>query len=582
MGWLRRTRLLLVVSLTTVAVACGTATLDANDPLARSERVTARTSEPRVPSNVGAPSRPRTAGPRTEEGAEAPHRVVEAEVVPQPIDPEAEARARAEAARQALEAEWPLHGLSYHYLVQVRARPDGASRVVGYMRRGARFRTRDGLAGPGCARGWNEVPGEGYVCRNEGVLIGEAPPTFDPLPVSPALDDALPYAYAYVGRADAPQYWRLPTADEEREAGEVMSNLRTRIERARAALEAEATANAGGDAGVAVTEVAAAVEAPTNEGAAEAASEPEATSEPDIGLEAPPGSVAEGAPSLVPVEEAGVTLPSFFRMRMESGFYVSVDREENVEGRRYFRTIRGAYVPAAAMVVAEPPAMRGVVLGGNWRLPIGFVWRQGATALEREPVSGTLRNAGELTYHDAMVLEPDAIERRGSRYRISRRGVAARETALRIVTPIERPRGVAETDRWIHVDLSEQTLVAYEGDTPVFATLVSSGRTNFETPTGTFRIESKHVSTTMDDPDALTEAYSIEDVPWTMYFHESYALHAAFWHDYFGRPRSHGCVNLSPADARWLFSWAGPELPPGWHGVISSPRRQGTWVHITG
>lgn len=562
MGWFRRARLFFVVSLTGVmavgAASCGTATLDTNAPLSRTERVTvANDARRRVerPAPVASP----------------PVQVVEAPPPPPPIDPEAEARARAEAARQALEAEWPLHGLSYHYLVQVRARPDGASRVVGYMRRGARFRTREGLAGPGCARGWNEVPGEGYVCRGEGVLIGEAPPSFDPLPVPPALDDALPYAYAYVGRAEAPQYWRVPTPDEERQASEVMGTLRERIERARAALAA-ADAGTAGDAGVAVAE------APGNESANEG------SSDPDIGLEAPPGTVvvaSDGAPSLVPVEEAGVVLPSFFRMRMESGFYVSVDREENVDGRRFFRTIRGAYVPAAAMTVAEPPAMRGVVLGGNWRLPIGFVWRQGATALEREPVSGTLRNAGELTYHEPLVLEDDILERRGSRYRLSRRGVVARETALRIVTPIERPRGVAETDRWIHVDLSEQTLVAYEGDTPVFATLVSSGRAGFETPTGTFRIESKHVSTTMDDPDSVNEAYSIEDVPWTMYFHESYALHAAFWHDYFGRPRSHGCLNLSPADARWLFSWAGPELPPGWHGVISSPRRLGTWVHIT-
>lgn len=494
---------------------------------------------------------------------------------PPPVDPEAEARARAEAARVALEAEWPLHGLAYHYLVQVRSRPDGTSRIVGYMRRGARFRAREPLAGPGCARGWSEVPGEGYVCRGEGVLVGQTPPTFEPLPVPPALDDALPYPYAYVGRPEAPQYWRLPTPDEEREAAAVMATLGARIERARAALEVtEASVNAASidpDAGTGVNAV-----------PAEAEAEPtEAPSDPDVGLEAPPGAVAVTSAPEAAVEEAGVTLPSFLRLRMESGFYVSVDREEDVEGRRFFRTIRGAYVPAAAMVVAEPPAMRGVVLGGSYRLPLGFVWRRGATALEREPVSGTLRNAGELTYHEPMILEDQVIERRGSRYRLSRRGVVARETALRIVTAIERPRGVGEEDRWIHVDLSEQTLVAYEGDVPVFATLVSSGREGFETPTGTFRIESKHVSTTMDDTDSLTEAYSIEDVPWTMYFHESYALHAAFWHDHFGRPRSHGCINLSPADARWLFSWAGPELPPGWHGVIGSPRRIGTWVHVT-
>jgi lipoprotein-anchoring transpeptidase ErfK/SrfK len=84
----------------------------------------------------------------------------------------------------------------------------------------------------------------------------------------------------------------------------------------------------------------------------------------------------------------------------------------------------------------------------------------------------------------------------------------------------------------------------------------------------------------MDDPDGGAEAYSIEDVPWTMYFHESYALHGAFWHNLFGRERSHGCVNLSPADARWLFFWAGPTLPSGWHGVRSTSDNPGTAVVI--
>lgn len=474
------------------------------------------------------------------------------------LDPEAEARARAERERAELEAAWPLHGLAYHYLVQVRARPDAASRVVGYMRRGARFRSREPQAGPGCARGWSEVPGQGWVCRGEGVMIGEAPPSFEPLPVPPALEDALPYVYARVGRAEAPQYWRLPTPDEERRADEVLGELRGRRERALAALTSADAA--GADAGVPIAA--------------------EASGEPEVGLEAPPGSIAEGAVSLVPVEEAGVVLPDFLRMRMESGFYVSVDGEEERDGSRFFRTIRGGYVPADAMVVAEPPAMRGVVLGGAWRLPIGFVWRHGATALRRE-LDGTLRSDGELTYHDALVLEEERIERRGGAYRLSHSGVVARESALRIARAIARPSGIAEDERWIHVDLSEQTLVAYEGEQPIFTTLVSSGREGFASPTGTFRIESKHVSTTMDDTESLTEAYSIEDVPWTMYFHESFALHAAFWHDHFGRTRSHGCINLAPADARWLFGWTLPELPPGWHGVISSSRRAGTWVHIT-
>jgi lipoprotein-anchoring transpeptidase ErfK/SrfK len=178
-------------------------------------------------------------------------------------------------------------------------------------------------------------------------------------------------------------------------------------------------------------------------------------------------------------------------------------------------------------------------------------------------------------------------------------------SAVRIVSAAPRPALIPKRARMIHVRLAEQTLVAYEGDKPVFATLVSSGKPGFDTPPGIYRIWSKHISTTMDGvaPSATAaaaagatlgaehvaqhapdpggdEAYSIEDVPWTMYFQGSYALHAAFWHERFGQVRSHGCVNLAPADARWLFRWSTPVLPADWHGVIATSDNPGTWVWI--
>ncbi len=467
------------------------------------------------------------------------------------VDAEADARARADEELAAYEASWPLHGVCYHYLGQIRARPDGASRIVGYMRRGSRFRARESLRGPGCARGWSEVEGGGYVCRAEGFQIGQAPQTFEPSPAPPSLADALPYAYAHVGREDAPEYWRLPSVQEEADAQALMATLRERA----AAAAARATA-------------------------------PDEPANPD--LEAPPGLVevtgaapttTRGAPAIA--TDTALTLPAFFRQRLQRGFYVSLDAEVDDGGRQFFRTIRGAYVPADAMTPAEPPSMRGVVLSGAFQPPLGFVYRRGASTLSRDSATGVLRESGTAEYHHPMLLADEIIERRGSPYRVARDGTIVRETTLRLIVPIARPANIGAEDRWIHVDLSDQTLVAYEGDRAVFATLVSTGRVGFETPIGTYRIQSKHVSTTMDDPDSPTEAYSIEDVPWTMYFEGSYALHAAFWHDNFGRVRSHGCVNLAPADARWLFEWTGPALPPGWHGIITTPRAPGTWVHIT-
>jgi lipoprotein-anchoring transpeptidase ErfK/SrfK len=145
---------------------------------------------------------------------------------------------------------------------------------------------------------------------------------------------------------------------------------------------------------------------------------------------------------------------------------------------------------------------------------------------------------------------------------------------------------VGEHEKWIDVDLDQQIMVAYEGARPVYVTLVSTGRRSndelerYETPAGSFRIRGKHIATTMDGDTASDGPYSIEDVPWVQYFFESYALHGAFWHGNFGWRMSHGCVNLSPPDARWMFFWTEPQLPSGWHGVFATPEHPGTRVEL--
>ncbi len=115
------------------------------------------------------------------------------------------------------------------------------------------------------------------------------------------------------------------------------------------------------------------------------------------------------------------------------------------------------------------------------------------------------------------------------------------------------------------MNLGLESLVAFEGDKPVFATIISSGRhdddpaKDHHTRPGEFRIREKHISATMDNDTATDGPYSIEDVPWIMYFDGSTALHGAFWHSRFGHERSHGCVNMTPHDAHELFGWVGPQ-----------------------
>jgi lipoprotein-anchoring transpeptidase ErfK/SrfK len=149
------------------------------------------------------------------------------------------------------------------------------------------------------------------------------------------------------------------------------------------------------------------------------------------------------------------------------------------------------------------------------------------------------------------------------------------------------PKGLAPGEKWIDVNLKTQMLVAFEGDRPVFVTLVSTGKEDkddpekdHKTPTGTWTIREKHIAATMDGDVTSDGPYSIEDVPWIMYFNGSYALHGAFWHNSFGRTRSHGCVNLAPTDAKALFGWSEPQVPRGWHAVWSTPERPGTRVVV--
>jgi lipoprotein-anchoring transpeptidase ErfK/SrfK len=106
-------------------------------------------------------------------------------------------------------------------------------------------------------------------------------------------------------------------------------------------------------------------------------------------------------------------------------------------------------------------------------------------------------------------------------------------------------------ERWIDVDLSDQLLTAYEGMTPVRQVLVSTGLPGTATVVGQFRIYVKYESTLMTGDD-----YYLPNVPYTMYFYKGYGLHGTYWHSNFGRPMSHGCVNLPTPEAQWLYGFA--------------------------
>jgi lipoprotein-anchoring transpeptidase ErfK/SrfK len=161
---------------------------------------------------------------------------------------------------------------------------------------------------------------------------------------------------------------------------------------------------------------------------------------------------------------------------------------------------------------------------------------------------------------------------------VSAKGYAVAREVVRLATPTDRPAEVKADEKWVHFNLPEQSMVAYEGDTPVFATLIASGKKGHDTPTGTHRLYLKYISDRMSGDDPKDGPYDIGEVPWVMYYKNSFAVHGAYWHDGFGKVRSHGCTNLAPADARWLYFWTEPTVPHGWHGQFAA---KGTTFHFT-
>jgi lipoprotein-anchoring transpeptidase ErfK/SrfK len=131
---------------------------------------------------------------------------------------------------------------------------------------------------------------------------------------------------------------------------------------------------------------------------------------------------------------------------------------------------------------------------------------------------------------------------------------AAALTGEEIAAQVETLRQSGE--RWLQVDLSSQRLIAWEGNTPVYAVIVSTGKPATPTVTGVFEVQSMHRSTRMRGP-----GYDVPNVPWTMYFHRGYAIHGAYWHYNFGTPVSHGCVNVAVDHAEWLFNWSSVGTP---------------------
>lgn len=256
---------------------------------------------------------------------------------------------------------------------------------------------------------------------------------------------------------------------------------------------------------------------------------------------------------------------------------VTVRRVEEITrgGVRYWKTTTGELFPVGRIAVHEPSGFAGLDLRAKDTLALPLAWAQvkknphAQIPVFDQPSGGiAVRAMAPRTVLPVFEAAPD-----GSRLRVGE-GAWIASVHLRMATKTDPPPMTDAREKWLDVDLDQQVVVAYEGPTPVYATLVSTGIAKWPTPPGVYRIWVKFAETDMNGQMGDEQPYSVATVPWTMFFAKDLAFHTAYWHDHFGEPKSHGCINLSPLDARALYFWATPEVPLGWsmaHGIVESP-----------
>lgn len=421
----------------------------------------------------------------------------------------------------------------------VYAKPSTKAKVIGTLRRGAVVsRSAEPSGNEGCRNGLYEISPDGFVCVGTQASIDPDHPLARVASRRAERGEVLPYVYTRARVPAVPVYSRVPTTEE-----------------------------------LVVTEPHLSM----------ASSRQTATAFDGLPFDDAPAFLTGAAPSLSDLGLRPASQSVLVKSAVLHSGFALVTLFESA-GRRYGLTADLTVVPLDAVAPVEPSQFHGVPLAEGAGLPVVFARSRSAALYTGDPHTHGLHFERRLDYREAMPLT-------GKRARVDAADYL--ETAsgqwisdgdyFRVVAPAELPPWAVAGKRWIDVSIDHQSLIAYEGTRPVFVTLVSTGKdgaadpeTTRSTVQGEFRIHTKYVTATMDSEE-IGDEYELRDVPYVQYFRDGYAFHAVYWHDGFGTPHSHGCVNLSPMDARWLFSFTDPPVPQAWHGARSA---RGTLVSI--
>lgn len=452
--------------------------------------------------------------------------------------------------------------------------------AIGYLRLGARVaRSPEAVSRLDCPEGWYAVRPLGFVCAGPDATLNLEHPVARAIEVEPDRAKPMPYAYAFL-RAIAPNYLRVPTTAEQfRYEMRLERHLRNwrklRAEWDRLHVGAnDVPLDGEGFAIGAIPEHA----RPLDESQRYGGNGQDAVPWWLVGERRIPNLSSFRAPPYAVIanrikRHAGVALIGTFVAGEEAG------------RRRFAISTDARLIPADKLKADSGSPFHGYDIRQTG-LPVAFVRVPHAHAWSLS--GGRAERLDKLQLREFVPLTGEVKRHGGTRFVEARDGRWLRSDDLKtLAKPSRLPPWAKKGTKWIDISILSQSMVLWEGDRPSYATLVSTGRDGLgepgktlSTPQGTFRIYQKHVTTTMDS-DVADQEFELRDVPWVMYFKGGYALHGAYWHDDFGRERSHGCVNLSPIDARYTFQWVTPQVPEHWHAAYAEDAfEQGTLVHI--
>ena len=232
--------------------------------------------------------------------------------------------------------------------------------------------------------------------------------------------------------------------------------------------------------------------------------------------------------------------------------YIAYTHQSDVNGGHYVQVETGEWVRASPTNYSPFQGLQFNETPAN-----NFGWILDQNSPRREP-GYQAKVVSETLTREQLVQVYDQVEMDNTVWYMIGLGKWVEQRYIGIVDVMDAPPDGVTNGRWIEVNLEQQTLAVYDNNQIVFATLIATGVDPYFTQPGLFQIYEKKELETMTGSFAAgkTDYYYLENVPWTMYFDQSRALHGAYWRALFGYTQSHGCVNLSVADSHWLFDWA--------------------------